>query len=588
MSVILGLNTNHSDSSACLVIDGELIGAISEERLGRRIKSSSEFPHNSINRLMTLSGVSLIDLTHIAISRNSNANLYARMRHAILNPLSTRNAVVEYLRRRRLTYDYSLVKLVALSLDQDPLNFKGKINYIEHHLSHIASSYYLSEFDKPTLGFSYDASGDFVSMMLAHCEGNKIKPFRKVYLPNSLGFFYSAVCQHIGFDKFGEEYKVMGLASYGNDVFNKQMNELIKYDEKNLFKLNSKYFRMHNGQASGATNKDGEIVVNNIFTDKVTTLLGKKRFRNEPIKQLQMDLAASSQKHFEKIVINIIKQYENNFQNGSIAMAGGCALNGIVNTSIRKNTNFQSQFIQPASSDDGTALGAAYWCWHNTEKKDKRFVMKHSYWGFEYNYNIKELLRDQEIQVTEYKNIDRLLITVAKLIYEGNIVGWYQGKSEWGPRALGNRSILANPCIIDIKDKINIKIKRRESFRPFAPTILEEDLDTYFLANGPSPYMQHIVEVKNKWRDKFPAITHIDGTARVQTVSQSQNYLYYSLIKEFGRLSGHPILLNTSFNENEPIVETPEQAYACFKRTDMDILVLGNYILKKKNLNVNK
>jgi carbamoyltransferase len=581
MSVILGLNTNHSDSSACLVIDGELVGAISEERLGKRIKSSSEFPHNSIKSLMAASGVRLIDLTHIAISRNSNANLYARMRHAILNPLSTRNAFVEYLRRRRITDDHSLVKLVALSLDQDPLNFKGKVNYIEHHLSHIASSYYLSEFDKPTLGFSYDASGDFVSMMLAHCEGSNIKPFRKVFLPNSLGFFYTAVCQHIGFEKFGEEYKVMGLASYGNDIYSKQMNELIKYDEKNLIKLNSKYFRMHNGQASGATNNCGEIIINNIFTDKVTTLLGKKRVRNEPIKQLQMDLAASSQKHFEKIVIDILKQQEHKFQNGSIAMAGGCALNGIVNSSIRKHTKFESQFIQPASSDDGTALGAAYWCWHNTEKKSKRFIMKHSYWGFEYNCKIKELAIDQEIHVVEHNDVDRLLITVANLLYQGKIVGWYQGKSEWGPRALGNRSILANPCIIDMKDKINSKIKRRESFRPFAPTILEEELNTYFIASGPSQYMQHIVEVKNEWRDKFPAITHIDGTARVQTVKQSQNYLYYRLIKEFGKLSGHPMLLNTSFNENEPIVETPEQAYSCFKRTDMDILVLGNFILKK-------
>ena len=568
MSVILGINKDHSDSSACLLIDGKLIGAVAEERLGKRIKHDSSFPNNSIKWLVKSSGIKYSDIDLIAVSNNNLSNIKEKIFHSF--DFSKFNLIKKVKTKlfNKTSIDNEIIKL-CIDNGENKSSLKYKKHKVEHHLTHIASAYYLSEFQDTTAAFSYDGSGDGVSIMLAECKETKIKVIEKVFLPKSLGHFYSAVCNYIGFKDFGEEYKVMGLSAYGEDKYSDYFEELIGYDEKLIIRQKNIY----DFNSIDYSNKNNVIKFNNkIFSNKKVEKFSKE----------SKDIAKSLQLTFEKIVMQIIERLQKKVPSNNLVMAGGCAMNGLVNGRIFKESKFKNHFIQPASTDDGTALGAAYYCWHNYFNKKERFIMKHAFWGPSYDDNvILDSIKKKKLNYKIFQDEDELTKYAAKVISESNVVGWYQGRSEWGARALGNRSILADPTNKNMKDIINSKIKKRESFRPFAPAVLEDEVGKFFECEIKSDFMNHIVKFKDEFSSIFPSVCHVDNTARLQTVSKKNNYLFYKLIEELKKITNYGIILNTSFNENEPIVDTPDQAINCFLRTDMDILFLGKYMVSK-------
>lgn len=581
MAVILGINAFHADSAACVVIDGELKFAVAEERLGEREKHCPRFPENAIRRALQESGVGLKDVTHVAIARNPKANYAAKMAYVAKRPVKAAGAVIEHFRRNTRTEN--TIDHLAEICGEDPAKVKFETVWVEHHLAHIASAYYVSPFDSLTAGFSYDASGDFVSAMAARCEGTHIEVLDRVHLPHSLGFFYTALCQYIGFDEFGEEYKVMGLAPYGEDKYADLMRELVTLNDKSWFRLKPGCFGMHEGGESGAVDDRNHIIMGRLYGDEIIKRLGPPRARTEPLSQREKDIARSVQVRFEEAAMHCMHRLEKLVPGtDQLVMAGGCALNGVANARILRETAFQKYYNQCAASDDGTCLGAAFYCWHEVLGQKKRFQMNHAYWGPEYpESRLKQAAESSGLSVRHYADEKELVEAVADLVAQGKVLGWYQGRSEWGPRALGNRSILANPAVPNMKDIINAKIKRRESFRPFAPSVLKECVNTYFEQDILSPFMMHVVKIRPEWRPKLPAITHVDGTGRLQSIDRSHNPLYYDLIDAFRKRTGIGIVLNTSFNENEPIIDTPEQGVSCFKRTDMDALCLGKYVITK-------
>ncbi len=580
MTAILGFNAFHADSAACLVVDGQLVGAVAEERLGERQKHSPAFPANAIRRLLSDAGLRLRDVTHVALARDPRANRAAKMAYVARNPLKAAGAVVEHWSRNRRTQG-TLEQLAAVC-GEDPATVRFETVGVEHHLAHVASAYYLSPFESLTAGFSYDASGDFASMMAARCEGTRIAVLDRVTLPHSLGLFYTALCQFIGFDEFGEEYKVMGLAPYGEDRYGELMQRLVRLDDRHWYRLAPDYIGMHEGGESGAVDAMQRIVMGRFYTDRLSEALGAPRRRADPLTQREKDIACSTQVRFEQASMHCLTGLQGLVPTSRLAMAGGCALNGVANARIQRETPFQEHYLQAAASDDGTCLGAAYWCWHNVLGRQERFHMQHAFWGPGYSdERIRAAAEGSGFAVRACADEAELVEVAAGLIAEGLVTGWYQGRSEWGPRALGNRCILANPAIATMKETINAKIKRRESFRPFAPSVLKDEVATYFEQTVDSPFMMHVVKIRPEWRERLPAVTHVDGTGRLQTVDPASNPLYYRLIDAFRRKTGIGMVLNTSFNENEPIVDTPEQALDCFKRTDMDALCLGRYVLLK-------
>jgi carbamoyltransferase len=580
MTTILGINAFHADSAACLVVDGQLVGAVAEERLGERQKHSPAFPAYAIRRLLADAGLRLRDVTHVALARDPQANRAAKLGYVARHPLQAAGAVVEHLGRNRRTQ--GTLEQLADMCDEVPELVRFKTMGVEHHLAHIASAYYLSPFEGLTAGYSYDASGDFASMMAARCEGTRIQVLDRVTLPHSLGFFYTALCQFIGFAEFGEEYKVMGLAPYGEDIYGDLMRDLVRLDDRHWYRLAQDYFGMHEGGESGAVDQTQRIIMGRFYSDRLSTVLGEPRQRTDPLTQREKDIARSTQIRFEEASLHCLMRLQSRVPTSRLAMAGGCALNGVANARIHRETPFKDHYLQPASADDGTCLGAAYYCWHTVLGRQERFHMRHAFWGPGYSdARIRAVAEGSGFGVRTCADEGELVEVAAGLIADGQVTGWYQGRSEWGPRALGNRSILANPAIPTMKDTINAKIKRRESFRPFAPSVLRELVPTYFEQTVDSPFMMHVIKIRPEWRERLPAVTHVDGTGRLQSVDPISNPLYYKLIAAFRRKTGIGIVLNTSFNENEPIVDTPEQALECFKRTDMDALCLGRFVLLK-------
>jgi carbamoyltransferase len=580
MTVILGINFLHADSSACLFVDGRLTMAVAEERLGRRMKHDPAFPAFAIRAVLDDAGLTLRDIDHVAVPRQPRANLGAKVRYVASRPLAGFRAYLGHRQRRRLQDD-ALKTQVARACGADPAIARFETTLVEHHLAHIASAYYCSPFEGLTAGFSFDGSGDFASMMAARCEGSRIEVLDRVLMPHSLGFFYTAICQAIGFDRFGEEYKVMGLAAYGDDKHAAVMRRLLQLPEDGWFRLGQEFFAMPSGSGAMECDDTGHVDIPPLYSESLLKAVGGKRHRDAPVGQREKDLARSCQARFEEAFMHCAKRLHRLVPTDKIAYAGGCALNGVANARLLRDTPFQQTYLQAASSDEGCSVGAALWTWHNALGRKERFHMKHAYWGPQHSEAaMKKAARSAG---TPWRTLDaeRLVPVVARLIREGLVVGWYQGRSEWGPRALGNRSILADPTRHEMKDLINAKIKRREMFRPFAPTVLRPSVSKYFEQDVFSPFMMHVVKLRPEWRDKMPAITHVDGTGRLQSIERETNPLYYGLIEEFGRLSGVDILLNTSFNENEPIVDTPDQALACFLRTGLDALCLGRELLVK-------
>ena len=538
------------------------------------------FPENAIRWLLADSGLRLRDVTHVAIARQPDANFAAKAKYLLFNPSVGFDAVSRFASRQRGTAK-TLQSLAAIC-DEDPKLVQYKLHTVEHHLAHIASAYYLSPFEQLTAGFSYDGSGDFASAMAARCEGTQIEVLDKVSVPNSLGHFYTALCQFIGFDLFGEEYKVMGLAPYGEDNYADEMKKIVNLENTSWFELNSKFFSISRGLSEAQLTDTKQMRLGRVFSDALVELLGEPRKRGADLTQREKDIARSTQVRFEQAAANCLNSLSRLVPTQRLAMAGGCALNGVMNARIYRDFPVEQMYLQSASSDDGTAIGAAYHCWHMGLGQSERFEMKHSFWGpVHRDSQILEAVNAYGAAYRECEDEDETIRAAADYVSNGAVLGWYQGRSEWGPRALGNRSILANPAIKDMKATINEKIKKRESFRPFAPSVLREEVGRFFEQDIESPFMMHVVKFKPEWREKFPAVTHVDGTGRLQSVDQENNPLYYKLIKALKERTGYGIVLNTSFNENEPVVDTPEQAIACFDRTDMDVLVVGRYILVK-------
>jgi carbamoyltransferase len=593
--LIVGLNAFHPDSSACVLRDGKLVAAVAEERLGLRHKHVAGFPGRAIAEVLRLAGATIRDVDYVAIGNDSNANLGAKIGHVMKSPFKSARGVMTHFQRRGKMH--TVQQMVAEACGVAEADCRFKVVRVEHHLAHIASSYFASDFDEAA-GFSYDGAGDFTSAMFARCQGNGIEILDRVHVPHSLGFFYTALCQFIGFDKFGEEYKVMGLAAYGQPVYLELMRELVSgrttddgrrtTDLGLQFRLNAKFFRPLGKNLEECVDATGEIVLPPLYSEELVCHLGAPRIRGEALTQRENDIACSVQARFEEIVLLSLRSLHQRVPTDKLVTAGGCALNGVCNSRILRETPFTQSYIQCAASDDGTAIGAALYVWNAILKQPRTGLIDHAYWGPEHSEADMEMaLRQADLK---FEKFDRagLLARAAAHLNAGHVTGWYQGRSEWGPRALGNRSILAHPGWPGMKDLINQKIKRREAFRPFAPSILADEVQNYFEQNVESPFMMHVVKIKPDKRAALAAVCHEDCTGRLHTVRQSQNALYYDLIKTFSQKSGTPVVLNTSFNENEPIVDTPQQAVNCFVRTDMDVLCLGPYVCTKPGKTVGK
>ncbi len=577
--LIIGLNAFHPDSSACALRDGALVAAVAEERLGARRKHVCGFPGEALREVLRMAGATIRDVDYLAIGNDSNANIPAKVRHVLRSPLRSAHGVLTHFQRRASMR--SLQQLVAEACGVTEAECRFQVVRVAHHLAHLASAYYASDFDQAA-GFSYDAAGDFASAMYARCEGNRIHILDQVFMPNSLGYFYTALCQFIGFEKFGDEYKVMGLAAYGEARYRELMRELLHGNGDGQFRLDARYFTPLGKNLEECVNERGEIVLPPLYSAELVRRLGPPRSSGDEITQRDKDIAASCQGHFEEIVLACLRSLHARVPTENLVTAGGCALTGVCNARILRETPFQHSYIQCAASDDGTAIGAALYVWNAVLGRSRAGSIAHAYWGPAHSeQEMEKALRQAGLAFERFER-PPLLERVAAHLNAGHVTGWYQGCSEWGPRALGNRSILAHPGWPGMKDLINQKIKQRESFRPFAPSILAEETGSYFEQDVDSPFMMHVVKIKPGKRAALAAVCHEDATGRLHTVTRAQNTLYYDLIRTFARQSQVPAVLNTSFNENEPIVDTPQQAVDCFVRTDMDVLCLGPFVTTKK------
>jgi carbamoyltransferase len=571
MKIILGINANHADSSACIIINGKLVCAIEEERINR-IKHYSGFPQNAIKACLRISKIDENEITDIAFNTKPLSNLKSKIFFYIKNFRFKKNIF-----SKNFSNKLNVKKFMKSKFK---FNSKVKYHFIEHHLSHIASSYYPSNFKK-AYGLSIDGSGDFLTMAFAKCNQNKIKIFKKEYFPNSLGIFYHAMTQFLGFKNYGDEYKVMGLASYGYPkYFNKIKENLFKESLNSIFYLNLDYFNHQRKTFKYITGKN--LKIDKIYSDKLNIL-----FKNEiNDKEFKENFASSTQKIYEFFFKKILKQITHKNYSKNLCFAGGCALNSTANNLLITDSSlFKNIFIPFAPGDNGGAMGAAIIVATKYELKLEN--LKTPYLGE--NYTQGEIL--DILQKAHYSNFlkfelienDNVLnIKVANLITNSKVIGWFQNKMEFGPRALGNRSILADPRNANMKNIINKKIKLRESFRPFAPSVIKEFQSDWFEDNFNNLYMSSTSRVKEDKKNIIPAVTHVDGTARIQSVNKEMNSKFYNLIMNFYKITNVPILLNTSFNENEPIVNTPEHSLDCFMRTDMDALVLNNFLILKK------
>jgi carbamoyltransferase len=573
--LILGLNMFHADASAAIVQDGEVVFAVAEERLNR-IKHYAGFPSLAIEACLDFVGAKITDIDHVAVGQDRDANLAKKVQYAVTNPAKILNFI--RLRQRKQPMR-DLASLIANAFDVDPKAMRFRQHHLEHHIAHIASAYYCSPWEKAA-GFSYDGSGDFVSTMMARCEGNQIEVLDRVFLPDSLGSFYTMICEFIGYPQYGDEGKVMGLAPYGTDRLCDQLGEVIGLSNGH-FNLNHSFFKPLGSNQGMQVLPDGKVRLARHFSPRMVKAFGEPREPQAEITQREMDLAYAMQRRFEDVFFHLLNQLYARVGCKNLAMAGGCALNSVANGKLFSQTPFRRTWIQPAAGDEGLAIGAALHTYHAVLNQPRRFVMKNSYLGSEFSDARVEA--DLKKANLPYRKLEReaLLNTVAQQIAAGNVVGWFQGRMEWGPRALGNRSILAHPGLPGMKDILNARIKQREWFRPFAPSILEERQCEYFEHDHPSPFMLHVYKIRPEKRAQLSAVNHVDDTGRLQSVSHDENPLYYELIRAFERKTGTPVILNTSFNENEPIVCQPEEAIDCFKRTRMDVLAIGPYLSMK-------
>ena len=583
--ILLGINAYHANASAAIVVDGRLIGAVEEERLNR-VKYAAGLPARAIRWCLETAGAKLTDVDHIAVPRDPWARLGTKLRFAARMPRFA------YDRLRVMRRFSGIREDLAAAFDLDPQKLRAAFHRVEHHTAHMASAFFVSPYEEAAI-LSADGLGDFASAMWALGRGPRMQSLGEVTFPHSLGMFYTALTQYLGFWKFGDEYKVMGLAAYGQPEFLDEFRRIVRADSHNAFRLGLEYFS-HQTEGPEMTWRDADRtpVLGRLFAPYLEKRLGPARKTDEPLGLRHYNLAASMQAALEEVLASLWNDLARQTRQNSLCLAGGVAFNCLANGKIFDRSPFERVFVQPAAGDAGLSIGAAFAIYHQLLQQPRSFVMDHAYWGPAFSpSDLRNAMDHSELSsdcahVAELQE-QPLLEAAARAIAAGKIVGWYQGAAEWGPRALGNRSILADPRRPEMKDVLNRRIKHRESFRPFAPSIVEEAVGDFFEQAHPSPFMTFAYPVRPEKRSAIPAPTHVDGTARLQTVNREANPRFWKLLRAFGDLTGVPVVLNTSFNDNEPIVCRPEEALDCFRRTQMDVLVLGNYFLEKKSAAAN-
>lgn len=636
---ILGINAYHGDAAAAIIRDGRLIAAVEEERFNR-VKHCAGFPTHSIAYCLQVAGIKIEDVEHVGISRNPSANLYKKILFAARRiklqrpkgrqPVESKDpgvaavSVAEDLnaepdapsalsslpftlngngngfarqlasRLRNAAKVRDLKNELAKALGVPANRLRAQFHNVEHHRAHLASAFFVSPFDRAAL-LSIDGFGDFVSTMWAVGEGHSIKTLGQVEYPHSLGILYTATTQFLGFPHYGDEGKVMGLAPYGHPRFIAEFQEIVGTEPEGRFRLNLNYFR-HASDGVEMTWDGGSPQIGQIFSEEFARTFGPRREPGAQLTDRESDLAASLQLRLEQIAFHVLNHLHDETGLTDLGLAGGVAYNSVMNGKILTHTPFRRVFVQPAAGDSGTALGVCYQIWNDQRPQREKGKAQSAndasgltlnslaftpYTGPEFSDD--EIRRELEASDLDYENLsdDETLARAARDIADGLVVGWFQGRMEFGPRALGNRSILADPRRSNIKEILNNRIKKREPFRPFAPSILAEHVGDYFEQTHPAPAMLMVYAIKHERRAEIPAVTHIDGSGRLQTVTRDLNPTYYRLIESFHKLTGVPIVLNTSFNENEPIVCTPREAIDCFLKTRIDVLYLGNCAVRR-------
>lgn len=567
---ILGLSSYSHESSCALLKDGKLCSIGEEERFNRE-KHTSKFPKNAIQYCLDQEGITLDDIDAFTFFWVPVREVFGNISHVLryfpqsLNLLSAPSGGEEMSFFTRV----KAMQTVGADIRKHfNLSYTPKVHFIEHHLCHAASTYHVSEFKDAAI-LTIDGRGESTSTMMSRGDGLDIKKLVEIKVPHSLGHLYASITDYLGFKPFFDEWKVMGMSAYGKDTYCEQFEKLYTLRPDGTYRLNLEYFQFHtHGQSQW-------------LSEKFYKEFGPKRANSEDYEQHHRDIAFALQRIVEKIGVHLANHLHKITGSKNLCMTGGVVLNCLMNKEILDKTPFEKFFIQPIANDAGTSFGSALYHYHSVLRNPRQFKFNSVYWGPSYeNETIEPVLKEKKVKFVKSENIAR---DTAKRIAEGKIVGWFQGRMECGPRALGNRSITVDPTRPEMKDRLNARVKRREGFRPFAPSILEEHVNEYFdlPKKQASPYMILIGDVKAEKQSEIPAVTHADNTARVHTVNKDVNPKYWALIQEFKAISGTPVLLNTSFNENEPIVNTPEEAVNCFLRTEFDVLAIGDYLVEK-------
>lgn len=603
--IIIGINAYHGDSSACLVREGEVVAAVEEERFNR-VKHWAGFPAEAIRYCLQESGLSMSDVDVVAVNSDPSAHLLKKVQFSICHRPSI-GMILDRLQNQSKRQEVE----AELGRRFTGQPFRGEVVRVEHHLAHLASAFLVSPFREAVVA-SVDGFGDFSSTVWGVGHDASIKVDGRVHFPHSLGIFYQALTQYLGFPRYGDEYKVMGLAPYGRPNQLSLMRKIVKLKDGGRFSLETEFFRHHQEKVNYTWN-GGAPHVGSLYSSALEDLLGPSRNPDSPLEQRHYDIARSVQAMYEEAFFHLADHLYDHYRLDTLTLAGGCAMNSVANGKLVRRTHFNRLYVQSAAGDAGGAVGAALYVWHkNVSQKVKnksprivkcalsgderigRSVMDHAYLGPAANRSeISVVLEERASEIAEscckVEQISKeaeLCHQIAEAIAGGNIVGWFQGRMEWGPRALGNRSILCDPRRADMKEILNRKIKRRESFRPFAPSVLKEHVVDWFEEDGDVPFMMQVYQIREERQSLIPAVTHVDGSGRLQTVYKETNPRYWGLIDAFRRITGVPMLLNTSFNENEPVVCRPIEALDCFLRTRMDILVIESYVIRREQANI--
>ncbi len=570
--IVLGLNTHHADSSAAIFVNGKLIAATEEERF-TRVKHWAGFPEQAIRFCLEEANITLEEVDHITIGRDTSAKMDRKMLYVLKNVGKISSLLKDRLSNRK--HITSMAEYFAKAFDVSEESINKKLRNIEHHRAHLASTFFASPFEESAI-ISIDGSGDFTTTMIAYGKGNQFEVLDSIDFPVSLGFIYTAFTHFLGFPHYGDEYKVMGLAPYGEPKYVDKIMKIVKLKDNGLWSWDSSYF-----DEIKVLYENNQPVVPSFFSKKFDKEFGAPRKKDEELTQYHKDLAKSVQVFTENVIFHMLNHLQKRTGSKNVCIAGGVAQNSVANGKIIANTSFENLYIPSAGHDAGISMGSGLYHYHQNLKMPRTAGIKTASTGSSFtNEEVEAFLKENNIPYKKMED-EALFDYISDKLIVPSVVGWFQGKAEFGPRALGNRSIIADPRNEKAKELLNLKIKRRESFRPFAPSILKEYVDEYFVYNDEVPFMEKVFPIKEEKHADIPAVTHVDGTGRLQSVDKEVSPRYYGLIDAFRAKTNVPILLNTSFNENEPIVNTPQEAYACFDRTQMDVLVLENCVIER-------